>query len=139
MAYSEEHPAHRVGVILRHTCHQMDLVGRLEGHLPPSRLQAYVGESTGRYRSLDLGRPGVTSSTVRTPRASTLTRCSSLIPTWMLVTTRQGPGCACCTTAWSPECTHLLLGYAGEAEPPLLAGVPATDLVRKQVKATITS
>ncbi|MER6681515.1 hypothetical protein [Streptomyces olivaceoviridis] len=53
-------PDDRVGVILRHTRNQMDLTERLERLIPRSRLHTYVGGGAGRYRTLDLTRPGVT-------------------------------------------------------------------------------
>ncbi|MFE2015628.1 AAA family ATPase [Streptomyces sp. NPDC059491] len=129
--YAGTRPAHRVGVVLRHTRHQMDLVARLERLLPPARLQAYVGESTGRYRTLDLDRPGVT--VLNRASAKGLGFDAVFVPDTHL-DAGEDPTAAGLRMRYyvliTRAGTHLFLGYAGETEPPLLAGVPSAELVR---------
>jgi superfamily I DNA/RNA helicase len=134
MEYAEAHPGDRIGVILRHTRHQMDLVARLERHLPPSRLQAYVGESTGRYRTLDLGRSGVT--VLNRASAKGLDFDAVFVPDTHLDAGDDPTGAGVRMLYYvlvSRARTRLFLGYAGEAEPPLLAGIPGTELGRDGV------
>jgi superfamily I DNA/RNA helicase len=140
VAYADSHRAHRVGVILRHTRHQMDLVGRLERRLPPSRLQAYVGESTGCYRTLDLSRSGVT--VLNRASAKGLEFDAVFVPDTHLDAGDDPTGAGVRMLYYvlvTRARTHLFLGHTGETEPPLLAGIPATELARDQATATITS
>ncbi|TLS47317.1 hypothetical protein FE633_04610 [Streptomyces montanus] len=111
----------------------MDLVALLERRLPSSRLQVYVGESTGRYRTLDMTRPGVTVLT----RASVkgLDFDAVLVPDTHLDADDDPTGAGLRMLYYvlvTRARTHLFLGYTGETEPPLLAAVPATDLVRNE-------
>ncbi|MFD9975901.1 AAA family ATPase [Streptomyces sp. NPDC059017] len=129
--HTEAHPAHRVGVVLRHTRHQMDLVARLERCLSASRLQAYVGDSTGRYRTLDLGRPGVT--VLNRASAKGLDFDTVFVPDTHLDAGDDPTGAGLRMLYYvliTRARTQLILGYAGETEPPLLAPVPPADLVR---------
>ncbi|MFG2935038.1 DNA helicase [Streptomyces sp. NPDC048282] len=138
--YARAHSDRRIGVIFRHTRHQMDLVARLERRLPSTRLQAYVGESTGRYRTLDLARPGVT--VLNRASAKGLDFDAVFVPDTHLDAGEDPTGAGVRMLYYvliTRARTQLFLGYAGETEPPLLSGVPATDLVRDQVRTTIAS
>jgi hypothetical protein len=130
----------RVGVILRHTRHQMELTERLERLMPGSRLQTYVGEGTGRYRTLDLARPGVT--VLNRKSAKGLEFDTVFVPDTHLDAGDDPTGASLRMLYYvlvTRARTRLLLGYAGDKEPPLLAPIPTTELVRDPSADTIAS
>ncbi|WP_416481821.1 ATP-binding domain-containing protein [Streptomyces sp. CL12] len=133
-------PDDRVGVILRHTRNQMDLTERLERLLPRSRLQTYVGEGAGRYRTLDLTRPGVTVLNRRSAKG--LEFDTVFVPDTHLDAGDDTTGAGLRMLYYvlvTRARTRLFLGYTGEKEPPPVAHVPVTELVRGQGTDTIAS
>ncbi|MGW1978432.1 DNA helicase [Streptomyces sp. NPDC001889] len=130
--HTRGNPGHRTGVILRHTHHQLDLQARLEPLLPAGRLQTYSGKATGgRYRDLTLDRPGVTL--LNRASAKGLDFDTVFVPDTHL-DAAVDPTAAALRMAYYVLVTRargeLHLGYAGDREPPLLAGVPRELLGR---------
>lgn len=138
--YAGTRPGERVGVVFRHTGHQMDLTERLERLMPRSRLQTYVGEGTGRYRTLDLARPGVI--VLNRKSAKGLEFDTVFVPDTHLDAGDDPTGAGLRMLYYvlvTRARTRLFLGYTGNREPPLLAHVPATELARDQGMDTIAS
>ncbi|MFE2269824.1 hypothetical protein ACFXB4_11335 [Streptomyces lavendulae] len=129
--YAGAHPAHRVGVVLRHTRQQMDLVAHMEHRLTPACLQAYVGQSTGRYRALHLDRPGAT--VLNRASAKGLGFDVVFVPDTHL-DAGEDPAAAGPRMRYYVLITRagsrLFLGYAGESEPPLPSAVLQAELAR---------
>ncbi|MFE3591539.1 AAA family ATPase [Streptomyces niveus] len=130
--HTGRHPEHRTGVILRHTAHQLDLLARLERRLPAGRVTAYVGKAAaGRYRSLDLVRPGVTLLTRASAKG--LGFDTVFVPDTHL-DAGDDPSGSALRMAYYVLITRarqeLCLGYAGTGEPPLLRGVDPDVLTR---------
>lgn len=132
VAHARRHPGRRTGVILRHTAHQLDLLALLERRLPAGRVTAYVGKAeAGRYRTLDLVRPGVTLLTRASAKG--LDFDTVFVPDTHL-DAGDDPGGAALRMAYYVLITRarqeLCLGYAGVTEPPLLRGVGPDVLTR---------
>lgn len=129
---AQSHPGRSIGVIVNSTRTQFDLLTRLEGKAPRLKPQMYTAQATqGRYRSLDLGRPGLVLvhrasakglgfDIVVVPDthtdAATDPSSASLRMTYYVLATRA---------RW-----ELHLGYQGDGEPPVLAEVGGRVLLR---------
>lgn len=129
---AESHPGQSIGVIVNSTRTQFDLLTRLEHNAPHLRPQMYTAQATqGRYRSLDLGRPGLVLvhrasakglgfDIVVVPDthtdAATDPSSASLRMTYYVLATRAR--------------RELHLAYQGDGEPPVLAEVGASVLMR---------
>ncbi|WP_198358104.1 DNA helicase [Streptomyces fildesensis] len=129
---AESHPGQSIGVIVNSTRTQFDLLTRLEHKAPRLRPQMYTAQATqGRYLSLDLGRPGIVLvhrasakglgfDIVVVPDthtdAATDPSSASLRMTYYVLATRAR--------------RELHLAYQGDGEPPVLAEVGGSVLMR---------
>ncbi|WP_372344185.1 DNA helicase [Streptomyces sp. KL116D] len=129
---AERRPQHTIGVIVNSAQTQFDLLVRLERRAPHLKPQLYTSQATqGRYRTIDLARPGIVIlhrasakglgfDTVVVPDTHTDAAldptAATLRMTYYVLATRARK--------------ELHLGYEGDVEPPLLAGVDTALLVR---------
>ncbi|WP_405683144.1 DNA helicase [Streptomyces sp. NBC_00057] len=129
----EQHPGRGVGVILNSTRDQQDLLTRLTRRSPRIKPQMYTSQAAGgRYRNLDLGRPGIVIvnrasakglgfDTVVVPDthsdAATDPTSASLRMAYYVLATRAR--------------IELHLGYEGLNEPPAIAQIPRHALARE--------
>lgn len=132
MTLAQTHPTHTIGVIVNSTHTQFSLLGSLENRAPWLKPQLYTSRAVkGRYRTLDLGRPGIVLlhrasakglgfDTVVVPDthtdAGTDPTSSALRMTYYVLATRARH--------------ELHLAYEGETEPPLLAQAGPGVLLR---------
>jgi superfamily I DNA/RNA helicase len=132
ISLAQRNPHSSIGVILHASKDQLDLFGRLERRAPRLKPQLYTSQATqGRYRNLDLTRPGVVVVNRASAKglgfdivvipdthtdASTDPTAAALRMAYYVLTTRAG--------------NELHLGYAGTTEPPLLAPIPPRLLLR---------
>lgn len=131
VAHAARHPQRTIGVVLRTTRQQLSLHERLERTAPRLRCQVYVGTAAeGRHRTLDLRRPGI--RVISRASAKGLEFDSVFVPD---VHTDSGdPGAAALRMTYYVLLTRareeVHLGYEGDREPPLVAGIPPGLLLR---------
>ncbi|MFF4559471.1 DNA helicase [Streptomyces sp. NPDC001435] len=129
---AQQHPQHSIGVIVNSKHTQFSLLGSIEHRAPRLKPQLYTSMAKeGRYRTLDLGRPGIVLvhrasakglgfDTVVIPDAHTDAAAdptsAALRMTYYVLATRAR--------------RELHLAYEGESEPPLLAQVGRGELLR---------
>ncbi|MGW2696118.1 DNA helicase [Streptomyces sp. NPDC001296] len=129
---AQQHPDHSIGVIVNSQHTQFSLLGSLEKRAPRLKPQLYTYQAIkGRYRTLDLGRPGI----VLVHRAS-----AKGLGFDMVVVPDTHTDAAVDPTSAALRMTYyvlatrarheLHLAYEGEAEPPLLARVGRRELLR---------
>ncbi|UYQ65606.1 DNA helicase [Streptomyces peucetius] len=130
---AQSYPRRTIGVVLNSTMAQFDLLTRLERTAPRLKPQMYTAQATqGRYRTLDLARPGVVI--VNRASAKGLGFDHVVVPD---THTDAGtdPTSAALRMAYYVLATRarheLHLGYEGEAEPPLTAQIPRHVLLRR--------
>ncbi|MFF4610003.1 DNA helicase [Streptomyces albidoflavus] len=132
LGLAQTQPRQTIGVILGSTRAQFDLVTRLDRAAPRLNAQMYTSEATqGRYRTLDLARPGVVI--VHRASAKGLGFDVVVVPDTH-VDSATDPTSASLRMAYYVLATRarheLHLGYEGAGEPPLLAAIPRGSLVR---------
>ncbi|MGP3756146.1 DNA helicase [Streptomyces sp. IBSNAI001] len=132
LGLTERHPRRSIGVVLASTRAQFDLLTRLERRAPRLKPQMYTSQATsGRYRSLDLSRPGI----VIVNRASTkgLGFDTVVVPDTHS-DSGTDPTSASLRMAYYVLATRardeLHFGYEGADEPALIARVSRQALVR---------
>ncbi|MFF9569049.1 DNA helicase [Streptomyces sp. NPDC014685] len=128
----ERHPGRSVGVILNSVRDQQDLLTRLSRRSPGLKPQMYTSQATGgRYRNLDLGRPGIVI--VNRASAKGLGFDHVVVPDTH-VDAAADPTAAALRMAYyvlvTRARTELHLGYGGTDEPPILAPIPRRLLSR---------
>ena len=132
-ALAEHHPRRSVGIVLNSTQAQLDLLTRLERSSHRLKPQLYTSEATqGRYRTLDLTRPGV----VIVNRASVkgLAFDAVVVPDTHTDAAADPTSAAIRMTYYvlATRARHELhFAHAGENEPPLLAPVPREVLLSR--------
>ncbi|MCM1946148.1 AAA family ATPase [Streptomyces sp. G2] len=129
---AEQHPRHTIGVVVhsRHT--QFSLLGTLENRAPRLRPQLYTSQAGGgRYRRLDLDRPGIVL--VHRRSAKGLGFDTVVVPDTH-TDAATDPTSAALRMEYYVMATRarreLHFAYEGEAEPPLLAPVSSGELLR---------
>ncbi|MDX2853897.1 DNA helicase [Streptomyces sp. PA03-3a] len=129
---TEHQPGRSVGVVLRSTRDQFDLLARLERRSPRLKPQMYTGQATqGRYRNLDLDRAGI----VIVNRASVkgLGFDTVVVPDTH-ADAGSDPTSAALRMAYYVLATRarheLHLAYEGQGEPPLVAETSRHLLIR---------
>ncbi|SDT42459.1 hypothetical protein SAMN05216371_2248 [Streptomyces sp. TLI_053] len=132
VSLAERQPARSIGVVLGSTRAQLDLLTRLERRAPRLRPQLYTSQATsGRYRTLDLTRPGV----VIAHRASAkgLGFDTVVVPD-LHVDADKDPTSAAVRMMYYVLTTRarheLHLGYEGHQEGPLVSAVRPALLLR---------
>lgn len=130
---AERHPHRNIGVILASTREQFELLARLERRAPRLKPQMYTSQATsGRYRSLDLSRPGVVI--VNRASAKGLGFDTVVVPDTHSDSSTD-PTSASLRMAYYVLATRarveLHLGYEGVEEPPLIARLSHQALTRE--------
>jgi len=129
---AQRHPDHSIGVIVnsRHT--QFSLLGSLERRAPRLKPQLYTAQATqGRYRTLDLGRPGIVL--VHRASAKGLGFDTVVIPDTHTDAAADPTSAALRMTYYvlaTRARRELHLAYEGNEEPAMLATVGSGDLLR---------
>ncbi|MFH8973590.1 DNA helicase [Streptomyces sp. NPDC017890] len=129
---AERHPGETIGVIVnsRHT--QFSVLGSLSHRAPRLKPQLYTSDAKGgRYRNLDLRRPGVVI--VHRASAKGLGFDTVVVPDTHTDAAIDPTSAALRMTYYvlaTRARRELHLGYEGESEPPLLAQVGKGDLMR---------
>ncbi|WP_405908997.1 AAA family ATPase [Streptomyces sp. NBC_00828] len=131
---AEKNPQQSIGVIVNSTDTQFSLLGSLERRAPRLKPQLYTSRaraSQGRYRTLDLGRPGIVL--VHRASAKGLGFDTVVIPDTH-TDTAVDPTSAALRMAYYVLATRarreLHLAYEGDTEPPLCAQVGSGYLLR---------
>ncbi|GGR26247.1 DNA helicase [Streptomyces roseolus] len=129
---AQSRPRSSVGVVLKSTRAQLDLLARLSKAAPRLRPQLYTAEAGhGRYRHLDLSRPGLTL--VNRASVKGLGFDVVVVPD-AHVDADTDPSSAALRMTYYVLATRarheLHFGYEGGSEPPLLARIPRDDLFR---------
>ncbi|MEW1642111.1 DNA helicase [Streptomyces sp. NPDC091219] len=131
---AEKHPQQTIGVIVNSTYTQFSLLGSLERRAPRLKPQLYSSRAPaaqGRYRTLDLGRPGIVL--VHRASAKGLGFDIVVIPD-MHTDAAVDPTSAALRMAYYVMATRarreLHLAYEGDTEPPLCAQVESRYLLR---------
>ncbi|GHG35945.1 DNA helicase [Streptomyces hydrogenans] len=126
------HPRSSVGVVLRSTRAQLDLLTRLSRTEPRLKPQLYTAEAgRGRYRDLDLSRPGLVI--VNRASAKGLGFDHVVVPDAHVDADADPTSAALRMTYYvlATRARHELhFGYEGSGEPPLLARIPRGELLR---------
>lgn len=131
---AQRHPQQSIGVIVNSTNTQFSLLGSLERRAPRLRPQLYTSRARaaqGRYRQLDLGRPGIVL--VHRASAKGLGFDTVVIPDTHTDAAVDPTSAALRMTYYvlaTRARRELHLAYEGDAEPPLLAQVGSRDLLR---------
>ncbi|WP_047867714.1 ATP-binding domain-containing protein [Nocardiopsis sp. RV163] len=117
-----QHPEHTIGVVVRFTEFQLRLLEALERSKVP--VQAYTGGGRGRYRDIDVGRPGVhlvTRASMKGLEFDTV-----IVPDCHHDTADVAdPDQRMTYYVLATRARHeLLLGFAGERPPAHLADLP---------------
>ncbi|SEC02378.1 hypothetical protein SAMN05216483_0899 [Streptomyces sp. 2131.1] len=132
LGLAERHPRRSIGVVMASTRDQFDLLTRLERRAPRLKPQMYTSEAaSGRYRSLDLGRPGIII--VNRASAKGLSFDTVFVPDTH-ADSGTDPTSASLRMAYYVLATRardeLHFAYEGSEEPPLIARVSRKVLVR---------
>ncbi|MFE4665229.1 DNA helicase [Streptomyces sp. NPDC056716] len=131
---AEKNPRQSIGVIVNSTHTQFSLLAGLERRAPRLRPQLYTAKAQaphGRYRTLDLGRPGIVL--VHRASAKGLGFDTVVIPDTHTDAAVDPTSAALRMTYYvlaTRARRELHLGYEGETEPPLCAQVGSGDLLR---------
>ncbi|MDX2682471.1 DNA helicase [Streptomyces soliscabiei] len=131
---AQRHPRHSIGVIVNSTHTQFSLLGSLERRAPRLKPQLYTSRAPagqGRYRTLDLGRPGIVL--VHRASAKGLGFDTVVIPDTQTDAAVDPTSAALRMTYYvlaTRARRELHLAYEGETEPPLCAQVGHGDLLR---------
>ncbi|MGR6973909.1 DNA helicase [Streptomyces cynarae] len=129
---AQRNPKHSIGVIVNSTHTQFSLLGSLQRRTPRLTPQLYTSRATqGRYRNLDLGRPGVVL--VHRASAKGLGFDKVIIPDTHTDAAVDPTSAALRMTYYvlATRARHELhLAYEGDTEPPLLAQVGSGELLR---------
>lgn len=132
IALARKNPRHSIGVVVASSRTQFELLTRLERRAPRLEVQMYTAQaSTGRYRNLDLARPGL----VLVHRASA----KGLDFDTVVVPDAHADGAADPTAAQLRMTYYVLatrarrelhFAHGGTSEPALFSDVPAGLLAR---------
>ncbi|WP_258564012.1 DNA helicase [Streptomyces himalayensis] len=129
---AQRHPGRSIGVIVNSTHAQFSLLGSLERRAPRLKPQMYTAKATqGRYRNLDLSRPGVVL--VHRASAKGLGFDTVVVPDTHTDAAADPTSAALRMTYYvlaTRARQELHFGYEGENEPPLIATVPRGVLQR---------
>ncbi|MGA4539005.1 hypothetical protein ACPA54_03335 [Uniformispora flossi] len=129
---AEQHPRHTIGVIAHSKHTQFSLLGTVERRASRLKPQLYTSQAHGgRYRRLDLGRPGIVL--VHRKSAKGLGFDTVVVPDTH-TDAATDPTSAALRMEYYVMSTRakreLHFAYEGGAEPPLLAQVGASELLR---------
>ncbi|MFF7982036.1 DNA helicase [Streptomyces sp. NPDC007901] len=133
MLLAQQHPQHTIGVIVHSKHTQFSLLGTLQNKAPKLKPQLYTSDAWkgGRYHRLDLGRPGVVL--VHRRSAKGLGFDTVVIPDTH-TDAATDPTSAALRMEYYVMATRarreLHLAYEGDSEPPLLAQVGPSELLR---------
>lgn len=129
---AERHPRRSIGVIVHSKHTQFSLLGTLKHRAPRLKPQLYTSDARdGRYRTLDLGRPGVVL--VHRRSAKGLGFDTVVIPDTHADSAADPTSAALRMTYYvlaTRARSELHLGYEGDVEPPLMAQVGSGVLLR---------
>lgn len=131
---AQRQPQHTIGVIVNSTHAQFSLLGSLERRAPRLKPQVYTSRARagqGRYRTLDLDRPGIVL--VHRASAKGLGFDTVVIPDTHTDAAVDPTSAALRMTYYvlATRARHELhLAYEGDTEPPLCAQVGPGDLLR---------
>ncbi|MCM2387314.1 DNA helicase [Streptomyces albipurpureus] len=132
ISLAQKSPRQSIGVIVNSTHTQFELLSRVARRAPHIKPQMYTAQATGgRYRSLDLTRPGLVI--VHRASAKGLGFDTVIVPDTETDSATDPASAALRMTYYvlATRARHALhLGYAGEREPSLLAGIDRQTLMR---------
>lgn len=129
---AERHPGRSIGVIVHSKHTQFSLLGTLKRRAPRLKPQLYTSDARdGRYRTLDLGRPGIVL--VHRRSAKGLGFDTVVIPDTHADSAADPTSAALRMTYYvlaTRARSELHLAYEGDVEPPLMAQVGSGVLLR---------